>query len=83
MIDGRRPGCDEERPRPVGTGGITVGREEAIAFGADPAEMVESAGDDERGVVGAECLGVLRAKSANSEYGVAREDPRERCEAAV
>lgn len=44
LRDGLRPGCEEERERPVGRAAIEL------------AECVESAGEEERGVGGAEVL---------------------------
>lgn len=46
--EGRRPGCEEERVRPAFGGGLNLGR------GIEPTDATESAGDDERGVGGAD-----------------------------
>lgn len=46
--DGRRPGCDDDRVRPIFA--LDLGT------GIDPADAMESAGDEDRGVGGAEVL---------------------------
>jgi hypothetical protein len=62
IIDGRRPGCDDERLRP-GTVPIVVmpGNEEDadLGCGTDPADATESAGEVERELGGPDVF-VLR-----------------------
>lgn len=59
--EGRLPGWEEDRLLPVGNPrGDAPGSEEDVDLGADPMDVVESAGDDERDVGGADDLVVLR-----------------------
>lgn len=61
--EGRRPGCEEERLLPViALRGLTPGSEDDAGLdpGIDPDDVVESAGDEGRGVGGAEDFAILR-----------------------
>ena len=63
--EGRLPGCEEDRLLPVGRPRENVpGNEEDVTLvpEAEPADAVESAGEDERDVGGADDFVVLRWK---------------------
>lgn len=64
-IEGRRPGWEKDLFR-VGTRDVLEpgdeGATDDFVIGTDPTEVVDSAGDVERGVYGSDILVVLRAK---------------------
>lgn len=57
--DGRRPGCEDERLRPTLIGAGAPGKDVAFACGTEPTEVVDSVGEDDRVLGGAEVF-VLR-----------------------
>lgn len=53
--DGRRPGCDVERVRPIPKlVAVLAGRDDTIDLGTEPTDAVDSVGEDERRLGGAE-----------------------------
>ena len=60
-IEGRRPGgCEEELLRVVTNDVVELGKEDVTGLGSgtDPTEVVDSAGEDDRGVEGPDVLGL-------------------------